>query len=122
MDLNVAGRTWWWSEWLGLWTCHAVPFSSGGFWPGGFAFERGYIAANATPKCIRLYASADHSATHFTFSSPRTSNRPSPRQVLRSALTVSHTAPRLTWIALACSDAIRCRHAATAGVSLLRGA
>ncbi len=44
---------------------------------------------NTRPKCIRLYASADHSTTQRTLPSPRTRNGPNPRYARKSALTVS---------------------------------
>src|SRR4051794_16029545 len=50
--------------------------------------------SSAAPKCITLYASADHSARHRTRPRPRTGSRPSPRYVRRSALTVSAVAAR----------------------------
>jgi hypothetical protein len=59
--------------------------------PGGnpYSFLDLYSLSNTCPKCIRLYANADHSTTQRTLLSPRTRNGPSPRYVRKSALTVS---------------------------------
>jgi hypothetical protein len=51
----------------------------------------GYAArlSNCHPKCMMLYASAHHGATHRTFGTPRTRNGFKPRSAFNSALTVS---------------------------------
>jgi hypothetical protein len=48
-----------------------------------------FLQVKAHAKCIRLYASADQSATLVVFAMPRTANGANPRYVLTSAFTVS---------------------------------
>src|ERR1051326_1266632 len=83
-------------------------------------FYRGFYT-NALAKCITLYASAHHRATHLIFPNPRTVICVSPRYVRRSALMVSLVEALSLYISFPISLAMRCFQATTASLSPVFG-